>query len=45
MPDKSPPENLDKESHLKEGKRGKRRLPSPIPFATSGKVAYLLALI
>ncbi|KAM0930601.1 hypothetical protein ACQ4PT_000861 [Festuca glaucescens] len=36
MPDKSPPENLDKESHLKEGKRGKRRLPSPIPFATSG---------
>ncbi|VAH24467.1 unnamed protein product [Triticum turgidum subsp. durum] len=35
-PDKSPTENLDKKSHLKEGKRGKRRLPSPVPFATSG---------
>ena len=44
-PDKSPPENLDRKSHLKEGKRGKRRLPSPVPFATSGKVDFLLALI
>ncbi|XP_048550936.1 meiosis-specific protein PAIR3-like [Triticum urartu] len=36
-PDKSPPENLDRKSHLKDGKRGKkRRLPSPIPFATLG---------
>uniref|UniRef100_A0A453A8V2 Meiosis-specific protein ASY3-like coiled-coil domain-containing protein n=1 Tax=Aegilops tauschii subsp. strangulata TaxID=200361 RepID=A0A453A8V2_AEGTS len=35
-PDKSPPENLDRKSHLKEGKRSKRRLPSPVPFATSG---------
>ncbi|XP_044950486.1 meiosis-specific protein PAIR3-like [Hordeum vulgare subsp. vulgare] len=35
-PDKSPPENLDRKSHLKEGRRGKRRLPSPVPFATSG---------
>ncbi|VAI14277.1 unnamed protein product [Triticum turgidum subsp. durum] len=34
-PDRSPPENLDRKSHLKEGRRGKRRLPSPIPFATS----------
>nr|AVF19617.1 hypothetical protein [Triticum turgidum] len=34
-PDKSL-ENLDRKSHLKEGKRGKRRLPSPVPFATSG---------
>ena len=40
-PDKSPLENLDRKSHLKEGKRGKRRLPSPVPFATSGKVDYL----
>uniref|UniRef100_A0ACD6A4Q5 Uncharacterized protein n=2 Tax=Avena sativa TaxID=4498 RepID=A0ACD6A4Q5_AVESA len=35
-PDKSCHDNLDRKSHLKEGKRGKRRLPSPIPFATSG---------
>ena len=34
-------ENLDRKSYIKEGKRCKRRLPSPIPFATSGKVAYL----
>uniref|UniRef100_A0ACD5VXH8 Uncharacterized protein n=2 Tax=Avena sativa TaxID=4498 RepID=A0ACD5VXH8_AVESA len=34
-PDRSH-ENLDRKSHLKEGKRGKMRLPSPIPFATSG---------
>uniref|UniRef100_A0ACD5XQX3 Uncharacterized protein n=2 Tax=Avena sativa TaxID=4498 RepID=A0ACD5XQX3_AVESA len=35
-PSKSCHDNLDRKSHLKEGKRGKRRLPSPIPFATSG---------
>ncbi|CAM0907967.1 unnamed protein product [Alopecurus aequalis] len=34
--EKSPLKNLDKKSHLKEGKRCKRRLPSPIPIATSG---------
>ena len=40
-PDKSPPETQDRKSHLKDGKRGKkRRLPSPIPFATLGKVDY-----
>lgn len=32
-PDKSPLEHMDKKSHLKEGRSGKKRLPSPIPFA------------
>ncbi|KAI4968866.1 hypothetical protein ZWY2020_046196 [Hordeum vulgare] len=33
-PDKSPPLKLDRKS--RDGKRAKRRLPSPVPFATSG---------
>ncbi|CAM0907947.1 unnamed protein product [Alopecurus aequalis] len=42
-PEKSPLESLDKKSHLKEGKRCKRRLPSPIPIATSGSQETIMS--
>ncbi|KAF0926058.1 hypothetical protein E2562_020734 [Oryza meyeriana var. granulata] len=35
-PDKSSLEHLGRKSHLKEGRKGKRQLPSPTAFANSG---------